>query len=304
MRFSLAVALSALCLFLSGPTEAQNPDAVFLSRYVWHDPARAFGGISGIDLAPDGRAFRAISDRGNLLSGRLRREDGQIIGVDDLRIVQLRNGFGTPLRGAMQDSEGLVWDGGPNVVISFEGNHRLAMFDADGLLRRQLPLAREFLSFESNQGMEALALGPEGALYTVAEAVAQDGKSTLYRFDGTRWTVAFRFAGDGEFLPVGADFGPDGALYLLERDFTGLGFRSRVRRFDLGDGTAQAGDGQVLWQSRAREFDNLEGVSVWRDGAGNLRLTMVSDDNFMRFQRTELVEFVISEGLAKSRSSD
>ena len=101
-----------------------------------------------------------------------------------------------------------------------------------------------------------------------------------------------RIKGDAEFLPVGADFGPDGALYLLERDFTGFGFRSRVRRFDI-TGPARGGAGEILLQSRARQFDNLEGLSVWRDEAGRIRLTMVSDDNFLFVQRTELVEYVL-----------
>ena len=90
----------------------------------------------------------------------------------------------------------------------------------------------------------------------------------------------------GRFLPVGLDFGPDGNLYLLERDFAGVGFRSRVRRFGP-DGGAE----QTLLQTRTGQFDNLEGISVWRDRRGGLRLTMVSDDNFRFFQQTQIVEF-------------
>ncbi|WP_299349376.1 hypothetical protein [uncultured Shimia sp.] len=41
------------------------------------------------------------------------------------------------------------------------------------------------------------------------------------------------------FDPVGADFGPDGRLFILERGFNGVGFRSRVRRFDVTEGGAQ-----------------------------------------------------------------
>ena len=38
------------------------------------------------------------------------------------------------------------------------------------------------------------------------------------------------------------------------------------------------------------QFDNLEGIAVWADGQG-IRITMISDDNFLFVQRTELVEY-------------
>ena len=38
------------------------------------------------------------------------------------------------------------------------------------------------------------------------------------------------------------------------------------------------------------QFHNLEGIAVWVDGQG-IRITMVSDDNFLFVQRSELVEY-------------
>ena len=89
------------------------------------------------------------------------------------------------------------------------------------------------------------------------------------------------------------DIGPDGRLYLLERAFDGFGFRTRVRSFAMTGG--DLGPGRVLVQSTLREFDNLEGLGVWRDGSGAIRLTMISDDNFRRFQSTQFVEFAVTE---------
>jgi hypothetical protein len=105
----------------------------------------------------------------------------------------------------------------------------------------------------------------------------------LFVFDGA-WTQPFTIPRDGAFLPVGADFGPDGRLYLLERDFRGLaGFAARVRAFAIGpDGPGPA---ETVLETDPGTHDNLEGLSVWRDGAGALRLTMVSDDNFQFFLR-------------------
>ncbi len=90
---------------------------------------------------------------------------------------------------------------------------------------------------------------------------------------------------------MGADFGHDGRLYVLERGFNGLGFRTRVRSFDISNGIA--GDEKVLFNKGIGRHDNLEGISVWRDAAGLIRLTMISDDNFRFLQQTEIVEYAL-----------
>ena len=82
----------------------------------------------------------------------------------------------------------------------------------------------------------------------------------------------------------GLALAPDGRLYVLERAVAGLGFMSRVRVFGL-DG----GGGATVFESRAGLHDNLEGLSVRAEGGG-IVMTMISDDNFRFFQRTEIVE--------------
>ena len=83
--------------------------------------------------------------------------------------------------------------------------------------------------------------------------------------------------------------GPDGKLYVLERDFRGLrGFASRVRRYAMEDD--KIGPPEHILTTSLMQFDNLEGIAVWADGQG-IRITMISDDNFLFVQRTELVEY-------------
>jgi hypothetical protein len=91
------------------------------------------------------------------------------------------------------------------------------------------------------------------------------------------------------FLVTGADVGPDGRLYVLERSFSILGgFASRVRRFAIGrDGLT---DETLMLETPPGRHDNLEGISVWQDDDG-LRMTLISDDNQRFFQRTELVDY-------------
>ena len=113
----------------------------------------------------------------------------------------------------------------------------------------------------------------------------------VYRYDGT-WRIPFHLPRRGDFLPVGMDFGPDGKLYLLERHFSGLSFSSRIRRFDLrGDRVTRE---EVLLTTAGGRFDNLEGIALWQTPGGETRITLISDDNFKFFQRTELVEFAVT----------
>jgi hypothetical protein len=93
---------------------------------------------------------------------------------------------------------------------------------------------------------------------------------------------------------VGADFVPDGGFYLLERQLASVfGFSSRVRRFRITGDTLT--DEETLFETEAGRFDNLEGLAVWRGPDGDIRLTMISDDNFNFFQITEFVEYRIKE---------
>jgi hypothetical protein len=51
----------------------------------------------------------------------------------------------------------------------------------------------------------------------------------------------------------------------------------------------------VLLETAPGAFGNLEGLSVWQDAAGALRLTLVADDNFLFFLGTEVVEFTVPD---------
>lgn len=79
---------------------------------------------------------------------------------------------------------------------------------------------------------------------------------------------------------------------MLERLFTGYGFSSRVRRFDVSDNGLT--NETMLIDTPALRHDNLEGLAVWQDASGAIRLTMISDDNEFALQRTEIVEYRVT----------
>jgi hypothetical protein len=257
-------------------------DAREAGQFIWYDDASWFGGFSAIEVYDAGRAFVAVSDRAVLVHGRFVRDPGgRIVDMIVDSHEPLLDAEGQPLRGRRDDSEGLALTDDGHLYTSFEGLTRVR---SEGPPPRQLPRPAAFDDFAPNAGFEALALTPAGALLAIPEDVPDGGDFPVWRYADGGWSVPFHLPRQGAFLPTGADVGPDGRLYVLERALTGPGFRSRVRVFGL-DGSG----GATLFESRTGQHDNLEGLSVWADDAG-LVLTMIADDNFRFFQRTEVVE--------------
>jgi hypothetical protein len=141
-----------------------------------------------------------------------------------------------------------------------------------------------------NAGLEALAIRQDGTVIAVPERSENETTPfTVLAFADNTWSELTQIRRDPRWLPVGADFGPDGWFYLLERNFHGiLGFSSRVRRMHLS--RLGITDEEILLETSPLQYDNLESISVWDDGTG-IRLTMISDDNFLFVQRTEIVEY-------------
>lgn len=292
MRRSPWLAIT-LALCLPGPglrAETVGP-ARFAGSFVWQSDDPLLGGMSAIEMDGDGLGFAALSDRGAYTTGRLVRDgDGKVVGVSAAALKLLKAEGQEALAKGRADSEGLAVAPDGTAYVALERPARVLRYDRLGGSATNLPRPQAFRQMARNAALEALAIDAGGWLYTVPEqAGAGAGPFPLWRYDGAEWDRPHQIARQGGFLPVAADVGPDGMFYLLEREFLGIsGFASRVRRFDLGNWQAS---GVTLLQSDPGRHDNLEGLSVWRDAGGALWLTMISDDNFRFFQRTEIVEY-------------
>lgn len=280
-----------LYAFAALPAAAQ-PVAEHYGTWVWDTGVPGLYGFSAIEVSDEGGAFTVIGDAGQVVRGRIHREDGRIAGLRQWEFTMLRTTAGLSVEGNLSDAEGLAIGPDGTAFVSFEQVHRVwAYADLDGPAR-PLPMHPGFRTFGNNAGLEALAIDADGTLYTLPE---RSGGLTepfpVYRYRDGAWDVPFSVERRGDFLPVGADFGPDGLFYLLERRFLGIfGLQSRVRRFVIEGDTI--GGEETLLQTRPWTHDNLEGISVWRDAEGAIRLTMISDDNARApLQRTEFVEY-------------
>jgi len=300
MRSSSLVALScavALSLALGGTAQPID-QAEYLGTYVWTNKDANFGGFSGLELSADGRTFLTVTDKGYITEGTLQREGIRISGVTAAPLRELGDTDGGRLDRYEGDAEGLALRADGRIYVSFEAIHRVWTYSSVTSEAAWLPRHPDFEGMQNNSSLEALAIDGEGALYTLPERSGKLARPfPVYRYKNGAWSKPFAIPRTGEFLPVGADFGPDGRLYLLERHLNGIfGFLSRVRSFRI-DGN-QISDEQVILQTPTGRHDNLESIAVWQDGTGDIRLTMLSDDNFKIFQRTEFVEYRLKQGLA------
>ena len=294
------IAAAGLALLAGGLAPAlADPTIDHLGLFVWRAPDAEFGGFSGLEMSDDGSRYWALSDRGTIRWGSIDRDgQGRIHSLTTAGTARLQDSKGKKLKpGYLGDSEGLAIDAEGRIYVSFEGLDRIARFDTPDSPATQIPSAPEFKNLYRNAGLEALAVTKDGDLLAIPETWHADYPGfPVWRFRDGQWSTPFNIPRDDRWAPVGADVGPDGKLYVLERDFRGvLGFVSRVRRYAMAED--HLGPPELLMQSVPLQYDNLEGIAVWADPQG-IRVSLISDDNFLFVQRTEIVEFRVREAAA------
>ncbi len=265
MKYGLIFLFSLVSLPVSAT------DAVFLSDYIWVIDDARFGGFSGLEVSDDGTSFVSISDRGSIITGQFVRQNGKITGVKAGPLLPILDRKSKPVIKYHVDAEGLAIDDQGRLFISFEADHRVWRYDSPAGKATALKRYKDFKTLQNNSGLEALAIDTDGTLYTLPERSGEvDRPFPIYRYKNGVWDSPFSIPRRGRFLPVGADFGPDGKYYLLERDFVWYsGFSSRVRRFELTeDGFVNE---ETLLTDSSSSYGNLEGISLWRDDQGRIR---------------------------------
>ncbi|MEM7088089.1 MAG: esterase-like activity of phytase family protein [Pseudomonadota bacterium] len=294
MRRRTAIQLIAAAV-IAGPVRAvEVKSASLLGSYDWRHTADWFGGFSALHMSDQGRRMVALSDRSTVVVARLLRHQDAITDINVVENWPVLSSTGRFLTGYVGDSEGIAMAAKGGFFLSFEGVHRIAYYSAFGAKARVLPRPQAFENLDRNGSFESLAIDAQGRLYTLTEKTrTPQGDIPVYRWDGHDWSTPFVLTPRDGFLPVAADFGPDGRFYVLERKISLPGFRSRLRRWDIADDIPKAEE--ILLQTDTGMHDNLEGLSIWRDDQNRLRATMISDDNFLALQRTELVEYLLPD---------
>jgi len=274
----------AVGVLLSG--NLSRAEATADGVFDWSADWDGFGGFSAIVVTDGGAGFVALSDRALLVTGQFTRDAGRITGVTLTDRAPLLDQAGNAMSRRRGDSEGLALAPDGTLFISFEGVPRIRQQSGLYGYPALLPGHEDFGRMTANEALEALAIAPDGALFAIPEqTLTGEGPFPVYRFRNGTWSIPLFIPRAGPFLVSGADIGPDGRLYVLERMFAGFGFRSRVRRFAL-DGSGEV----TVLETGTGDLGNMEGISVWQDGGG-LRMTLISDDNFSFLLQTQIAEF-------------
>lgn len=272
---------------------------------------RHMGGLSGLVLSADGREMVAIADNGLWLTATIDADpNGRPLAVRDARLGAIIGPNGRPLMDRGRgDAEALTLrrnpDGTGELYMATERYHAIYAFPYPltdpRTPGRPIDLPATLTgNLRHNKGMEAVAFANSGPLAGTLVVVSERGQTFNSNLPGyllggpTPGT--FTVLRQDSYDATDAAFLDNGDMVLLERRFTlrhGIGMRVRLLpAAELKPGALVVG--RVLLEAGfSEQIDNMEGVAVHRNAAGETILTIVSDDNRSILQRTLLLRFRI-----------
>lgn len=282
-----------------------------------------FGGLSALLVSTDGSRFVAVSDQAHWVTGRLRYDDGRLIGVEGDRIAPMLGLDGQPLSYKSGDAEALASTSGNDIdgdlLVGFEGRHRIWRypFARDGVAARpsKVPVPEELHGAPRNGGLEGITLLAGDVFFCVSERYrdgrgdyrawfltlpAPEPEDTVLIARGAR-AAAVRHVSIRAILPFAiTDVRrlPAGDMLTLERRYSavkGVGSQLRILPRAAVEKAARSGslvplDGRVIASFDADfEIDNMEGLALRQTEDGRTLVYLLSDDNFHRRMQSTLL---------------
>ncbi|MDJ0612352.1 MAG: esterase-like activity of phytase family protein [Rhizobiaceae bacterium] len=287
-----------ISVFKPGSTETRFGKLEFLGGLVLTSKHDDFGGISGIRFVKDNN-FIAVTDKARVITGRLERKNGKPHAIKGEEITRIKAANGKTITGADDKDAESIELAGNQFLVGYERNDRILRLNLRGrklIADGSYKIDFEPYDFPDNKGPEAMALDPNsGKLFAFAEyALNSKGNHQGFIISGGKVEKTISMKERNGFSLTDAHFLPNGDLLMLERyynPFTGPFMRMRrVAKADLFADTPL--DGEILIDvDDDYEIDNIEGLAISQMDDGSARLTLVSDDNFSKRQRTVLLEF-------------
>lgn len=261
----------------------------------WHSTNPRLGGLSALLMDSDGGGLLAGGDHGVLVRAQVRRDGtGRIIALETPVLTPVSLASGRPPTTFKMDLEALtrVPDG---LITAFEGFVRIERLAEPGARPVATHPWDRFVALFGNQAFEALASLPDGRVIAVTETPVAPELAGSVIYDGTRWRTGPDVPVTQGFAITGADVGPDGCLYLVERRYAlASGFTSRLRRVSGGAG---AWVDTVLYAAAPAQLGNVEAVATWHDGQDHIVIDLITDNGFWPLTPTRLIEFRAAPGM-------
>jgi hypothetical protein len=271
---------------------------VFLDGWWLRSRDVRFGGLSAMQVA-DGRVT-AVSDAGSVFRFALpvRGTSEQRLRID--RLVQVP---GSGRRKGDRDAESMAIAGG-SAWIGFEGNNAIWRYSTATWLAQAAARPEAMRRWSSMQGPEAMLRLADGRFLVLAEGrIAADGTTPALLFAGDPAVAGtpaqpLRYRPPEGYRATDAALLPDGRILVLNRRFFWLeGVSAMLVAVDpatLRPGATLEGR-ELAALSGGLTVDNMEALSVTREGARTI-VWIASDDNLNPlFQRTLLLKFALAE---------
>ena len=278
----------------------------FVGGWVLTSSHHGFGGLSGIDLLPDGNLL-TVSDEGAFVW--IDMKDDAPAGRGNL--AYMRGPDGSYLRGKTDgDSEGLAVSDGI-AYVSFERRHRIEAFAleacgaaAQSVLISTLPNDIDGVGIHENAGAEALAFNAETLQAGFEQVIngrsgvisLSDDMASIEMLEPVASGYGGPLVGMSNALPTASDDG-EKITFALRRQFNPI-FGNRLtieaRYSNADEYTLTDSAMPVLKLSPPMSVDNFEGIAAKIQPDGSYRLWLISDNNFSPRQRTLLYAFDVS----------
>lgn len=276
-----------------------------------------FGGFSGLVLGHLGKKIIIVSDRGRWFGGQVVYHNGKITGLKHMLYDRLTQTSGKNLRGKNnKDAESIttlkshkLQDG---ILVAFEREEKLYAYKVKGTKvlpgARAYPLPPEIRNGPHNQELETVIRFHKGKLKNTVLLFSENHRDDKNNIKG--WLLKNKIFHPlsikpyGNFYITDAAILPNGDVLILERavsPFTGWSMQIRMVKSHTIKKAAIL-DGPVLLQaSQFMMIDNMEGISVHKNEDGRVIISLISDNNFKKFQRTLLHQFEIPAALLTSQ---
>jgi hypothetical protein len=243
------------------------------------------------------------------LCGRIVYQEDRPAAIADAVMARVLDSDGKP--SSRLDTESLA-EGRGVLYVGVERLNEILRYDYEkrGLLAAGEPVAvpSGIKDLPFNQGLEALVFVPDGlplggTLVAFSEWGLDDAGNLKAFLIGGPSPGSFCVKRTDGFAISDAALLPDGDFLTVERKYTPeTGTSMRIRRLprtEIKPGALVDGRTVVEVDSRFM-IDNTEALSVHSAPSGKLVVTLLSDDNFSRIQKTILLQFSLIESRARS----